>query len=290
MDYVLILDSCTDLPRNYVDENNIPLINFKTFISEEEIVDDLGKTMDYKAFYDRVRAGEMPTTTQINVFTYQSIFNKYIKEGKGVIYLCFSSALSGSYNNACMAREQILEECPEADISVIDSKSASMGEGLLGYLAYEKYKEGMQKADLVKWIEENKLKLVHWFTVDDLNHLKRGGRVSTMAAAVGTILSIKPVMHVDDEGRLIPVYKVKGRKQALKKLADMFKEKAENPDGQVIGISHGDCVEDAKYVEKLITDEFNIKKVIMNNIGPVIGAHSGPGTVALFFLGENREV
>jgi len=288
MEYVLLIDSCSDLPREYVEENKIPFIGYNCNLSGKDYIDDFGKTLAYKEFYDIVRGGEMPTTAQVNVYRYAEEFKKYLNAGKGIVYICFSSALSGSYNSALMAKEMLEEEFSNADITVIDSRCASLGEGLLVYYANELYMQGYSKEELVKWIEENKLKINHWFTVDDLNHLKRGGRVSSFGAAVGTILSIKPVLHVDNEGRLIPITKVKGRKQSLRMLVDKFREMAVNPEEQVVFISHGDSLEDAKYVEKLILEEFKIKKIMINNIGPVIGTHSGPGTIALFFIGNNR--
>jgi len=288
MGYVLLIDSCTDLPREYVEENKLPFIGYICNLGGKEYVDDFGKTLTYKDFYHIVRNGEMPTTAQVNVYRYAEEFKKYAKEGKSVVYLCFSSALSGSYNSALMAAEMVKEEYSDADITVIDSRCASLGEGLLVYYANEMYKKGCSKEELVSWVEENKLKIIHWFTVDDLNHLKRGGRVSSFGAAVGTILSIKPVLHVDDEGRLIPITKVKGRKQSLRALVDKFRETAINPEEQVVFISHGDALEDAEYVEKLILEDFKVKKILINNIGPVIGAHSGPGTIALFFIGNHR--
>lgn len=288
MDYVLIIDSCTDLPREYVVKSGIPVMSFTCLFKGKEYLDDFGKTLKYEEFYNEVRKGEMPTTAQVNSFRYAEEFKKYVNEGKAVVYIGFSSALSGSLNSARIARDEIVEENCNADITVIDSKCASMGEGLLAYYAIEMYEDGASKDELVNWVEENKLKINHWFTVDDLNHLKRGGRVSSFSAAIGTILSIKPVLHVDNEGRLIPITKVKGRKQSLRMLADKFKERAIKPEEQVVFISHGDCEEDARYVEKLIREEFSVKDVVINPIGPVIGTHSGPGTVALFFLGENR--
>jgi DegV family protein with EDD domain len=288
MDFVIIIDSCTDLPLKFVEESKLGVINLTCQFQGKEYVDDFGQTLSYKDFYDAVRNGETPTTSQINVYKYSEEFRKYAKDGKGIIYLAFSSGLSGSYNNARMAKECIMDEYKDADITVIDSKCASMGEGLLAYYAYEMYNKGCSKEEIVTWVEENKLKINHWFTVDDLNHLKRGGRVSSVGAAIGTLLSIKPVLHVDDQGHLIPVTKVKGRKQSLRLLVDKLKERSVDIENQVIFISHGDCAEDAEFVKRLILESYNVKEIIINNIGPVIGSHSGPGTVALFFLGENR--
>jgi EDD domain protein, DegV family len=288
MKTVIITDSCSDLPLQYVEENNIPVIGMTYHIKGKDFEDDFGRTMSYKEFYDTVRNGEMPTTSQINTFKFTEMFKKYAAEGKSIIYICFSSALSGSINNANLAKQMIKEEYKDADISIIDSKCASMGEGLLVYYANEMLKGGSTKEEIVEWVENNKLRLNHWFTVEDLNHLKRGGRVSSTAAFIGTILDIKPVLHVDDEGRLIPVTKVKGRKKSVRMLFDMMRDRVEKPEEQVVFISHGDSIDDARHLEKMIIDEFKVKQVVINNIGPVIGTHSGPGTIALFFLGNKR--
>lgn len=288
METVLIIDCCCDLPIEYVEKNNVELLSLTVNINGKEYKDNLGKSLSYKDFYLAVRNGAMPSTSQINVFDFEKEFRKHVSLGKAIIYIAFSSALSGTYNSACIAKENILEEYKDADITIIDSRCASLGEGLLDYYAIEMLKNGASKEEIVNWVEENKLKVNHWFTVDDLNHLKRGGRVSGTAAAIGTILDIKPIMHVDDEGKLIPVTKVKGRKKSIKTLAEELNKRIINPEEQIIFISHGDCIEDAKFLEKLILEKHKVKDVIINNIGPIIGSHAGPGTVAVFFIGEKR--
>ncbi len=288
MDTVLLIDSCSDLPRSYVEDNNIPFVSLTCNFRGQEYKDDFGKTLDYKEFYSAVRNGEMPSTSQVNAYEYTEIFKKYAIEGKSIIYLGFSSSLSGSVSSASLARDMVCEEFKDADITVIDSKCASLGEGLLAYQANEMLKSGASKNEIVSWIESNKLRVNHWFTVDDLGHLKRGGRVSGTAAFVGTLLDIKPILKVDVEGRLIPVSKVKGRKKSIKTLFDMLKENIESPEDQVISISHGDCIEEAEYLRDMIKKEFPVKDVIINEVGPVIGSHSGPGTLALFFMGIKR--
>jgi DegV family protein with EDD domain len=288
METVLLIDSCTDLPRSYVEKNEIPVVSLVCNFMGQEYKDDFGKTLSYKEFYAAVRNGEMPSTSQVNVYVYTEIFKKYATEGKSVIYLGFSSALSGSLNSALLARDMICEEIENADITVIDSRSASLGEGLLAYNANEMLKAGASKDEVVSWLETNKLRMNHWFTVDDLGHLKRGGRVSGAAAFVGTLLDIKPILQIDDEGRLIPVSKVKGRKKSIKTLFEMLQENIVSPEEQVIAISHGDCIEDAEYLKEMILKEYKVKDVIINEVGPVIGSHSGPGTVALFFMGSKR--
>lgn len=288
MDMVIITDSCSDLPISFIEKNNIPVISLTFSFKGNEYEDDFGKTVSYKEFYNAVKEGEQPTTSQINIFKYTEEFKKYVKDGKSIIYIGFSSALSGSVNSAVLAKETVLKDYENADITIIDSRSASTGEGLLVYYAYKMLNEGYNKDEIVDWLENNKLKVNHWFTVDDLNHLKRGGRVSGATAFVGTILDIKPVLHVDDEGRLIPVTKVKGRKKSLRMLAEKFKEMAVNPEEQVVFISHGDCIEDAEHLKKLILEDNKVKDIIITYVGPVIGSHAGPGTVALFFRGNKR--
>ncbi|HOS68612.1 MAG TPA: DegV family protein [Bacillota bacterium] len=288
MDTVLLIDSCTDLPRSYVDKNEIPFVSLVCNFKDQEYKDDFGKSISYRDFFDAVRNGEMPSTAQVNVYEYTEIFKKYAAEGKSVVYLGFSSALSGSLSSAYIARDTVMEEFKDADITIVDSKSASLGEGLLAYYANEMLKAGASKDEVVSWLETNKLKMNHWFTVDDLGHLKRGGRLSGTAAFLGTLLDIKPVLKVDDEGRLIPISKVKGRKKSIKTLFEMLQENITAPEEQVIAISHGDCIEDAEYLKEMILKEYNVKDVIINHVGPVIGAHTGPGVVALFFMGEKR--
>jgi DegV family protein with EDD domain len=230
----------------------------------------------------------MPSTSQVNIQSFIGEFKKHIKNGKSVLYIGFSSALSGTVHSAVMAKEQLLEEYPNCDITVVDTKSASLGEGLLVYYACEMLKSGNSKEDIVDWLENNKLRMNHWFTVEDLNHLKRGGRISVSTAVIGTLLDIKPIMHVDDEGRLVPVTKVMGRKKSIRTLANNLKERIVDPEHQVIAISHGDCEEDAVLLKSLIAEDIKVRDVIINNVGPVIGSHSGPGTLALFFLGNTR--
>jgi DegV family protein with EDD domain len=286
--YNILIDSCADLPMEYVRKNNIPFVSLTCNLKGGSFKDDFGQSMDYKSFYDDVRKGELPTTSQVNVYEFEEIFKKYASEGCSLIYISLSSALSGTYNSACIAREAVIEEHPNADITVIDSKSVSLGEGLLVYSAFEMMKSGASKEEVISWVENNKLKVNHWFTVNDLNHLKRGGRLSATSAVIGTLLDIKPILHINDEGKLIPTAKVKGRKKSIRTLAEKLKDKIVNSEGQTIFISHGDCLEDAELLKDLISEEIKVKDFIISNIGPVVGSHAGPGTVALFFIGGNR--
>jgi DegV family protein with EDD domain len=288
MKTVILTDSCCDLPIDFVKENNIEVMPLRVNIKGKEIKDDLGQSIEYKAFYDMIREGEMPSTSQVNAYEFTEVFEKYSNQGYSIIYIGFSSALSGCVNSARIAKENVEGEISSADITIIDTKCASMGLGLVVYYAASMLKNGASKDEVVAWIEDNKLKVNHWFTVDDLNHLKRGGRVSSTAAIVGTMLNIKPILHVDDEGRLIPVSKVKGRKKSIKALQESLKERIIKPEEQTIFISHGDCLSEAEHLKDLILNEVQVKEVIINNVGPAVGSHSGPGTIALFFIGENR--
>lgn len=289
VDTIIITDSCCDLPKSYIKENVFLVYMSLVYeIKGEEHDDDFGESMTYREFYNKLRNGEISKTSQINVQRFYEEFKKHIEAGKAVIYIGFSSALSGCINSANVAREQILEEYKQADITIVDSKSASLGYGLLIYYACEMYKAGSDPEKIIQWLEESKLKINHWFTVEDLNHLKRGGRVSSTAAAVGTLLNIKPILKVDDDGRLIPDHKVKGRKKSLKTLVELLDKNIIDEENQVVAISHGDCLEEAEYVKELILEKHKVKDVIINYVGPVIGSHSGPGTMALFFLGNKR--
>lgn len=288
MEPVLLIDSCCDLPFEYVEKRKLHMLSLTCIFKGIEYEDDLGRTLKYKEFYDAMRAGGVPTTSQINTYRFEQAFRKYAQQGIPVIYIGFSSALSGCVVNARTARANVLNEYKDADITVIDTKSASLGEGLLVHYACQMLTEGKSKEYIVDWLEKNKLKLNHWFTVGDLIYLKRGGRLSAMGAVLGTILDIKPVLHVDDQGRLVPVTKVKGRKKSLSAMASRLDAMIVNPEQQVIAISHGDCIEDVEYLKGLLLKSHKFKDIIVNNVGTVVGSHSGPGTVALFFLGEHR--
>jgi len=285
---VIMTDSSSDLPLGYIVENKVPFISLTYHFKGKDYPDDFGNTLDYHEFYDAVRAGEMPSTSQVNVQTYVDKFREYAEQGATLIYIGFSSGLSGSLQSAQVAKKTILEEYRQADITVIDSLSASLGQGLLVYYAYELRNKGASKDEIISWVEENKLKVNHWFTVDSLDHLKRGGRISGAAAAVGGLLNIKPVLKVDNEGRLTPVTKVQGRKKSIRMLAEMLEHRIVRPEEQVIAISHGDCPDDAKLLESILKEKFSFRQTIINQIGPVIGSHAGPGTLAVFFMGQNR--
>lgn len=287
--YQIITDSTTDLTPELIETLQVQVIPL-CYMMEGKTYHNIpgGGEMSVPDFYAKLRSGIMSTTTQVNSEQFIQVFTPLLEAGKDALYIAFSSGLSGTYQSALLAREELLERFPDRRLEVFDSRCASMGEGLLVYHAAKLSQQGKSLDEVLSWLKENALNLCHWFTVDDLNHLKRGGRVSTATALVGTMLGIKPVLHVDDEGHLIPVSKVRGRKQSLDALVKRMEESVVDPAGQMVFISHGDCLEDARYVETQVRERLGVQQVEVGFIGPVIGAHSGPGTVALFFLGQRR--
>ena len=290
--FKIITDTTADLPMSYIEENHIGLMYLNCIIEEKIYGKDNMNELDLKNFYKGMREGKMPTTSQINPEEAKEAFEDYIKTDKEILCLVFSSGLSGSYNSMRIAAEEIMDEHPECNIKVIDSLCASLGEGLFVYQAVTQRKKGKTLDETAKWLTEHIQNFVHVFTVDDLFHLYRGGRVSKTSAVIGTVAGIKPVLHVDHEGHLIPIMKKRGRKKALNCLVDYMEEKQgrfleENKEGIVL-ISHSDALEDAEYVRDEIKKRFGVKNFMINMIGPVIGSHTGTGTVALFFMGESR--
>lgn len=285
----LLTDSTADLPASLVEELDLQVYPM-AFVLEEKAYRDYpdGRELDIHAFYESLRHGKMSSSSQINQQQMVDWVSPFLENGEDVLYLAFSSGLSGTYQSARLAQEELRERFPDRTFTVVDSLCASMGEGLLAYYAAAMRQKGCTLEETAAWLEENKLKLCHWFTVDDLHHLKRGGRVSPATAVVGTMLNIKPVLHVDDNGHLIPMEKVRGRRQSLEALVRHMKETIENPEEQMIFISHGDCPQDAEYVASRIRETMTVRDIRIHTIGPVIGTHSGPGTVAVFFLGSHR--
>lgn len=288
-DFKIITDSTSDLPSGLVEELELHVIPMLFTVDGKDYLNTPDeRQLSSHDFYEMLRAGKTSTTTQINIEVFKEEMRPYLEKGLDVLYLGFSSGLSSTFNSARLAAAELTEDFPDRKIIIVDTLAASMGEGLLVYHAAMKKKQGMSLEETAAFVEENKLHLAHWFTVDDLNHLKRGGRVSGAAALIGTMLNIKPVLHVDDEGHLIPVDKVRGRRNSLAELVSHMEKTALSPGEQTVFISHGDAPEDAQYVEKLVRERFGVKTVYINPIGPVIGTHSGPGTVALFFLASKR--
>ena len=288
--YVIMTDTTADLPESYIQEHQLAILSLSYTIEGKTY--DRENPLDVREFYAKMRDGSMPTTSQVNPEQAKAAFTACLKEGKDVLYISFSSGLSGTCGSGMVAAQEIQEEgeYPGQKIVVIDSLSASLGEGLLVHKAVMLKEAGKSMEEVADWVEKNKLHLCHNFTVDDLFHLHRGGRVSKATAILGTMINIKPVLHVDDEGHLIAIGKVRGRKKSLSALVDRMAEQIKGYEDQndVVFISHGDCMEDAEYVKKLVQERFGIEKFVINHVGPTIGAHSGPGTVALFFMGNPR--
>lgn len=287
-DYSIIINSSTDLTEELKEELDLVLAPLKFTIEGKEYINYLDyNSLDVKEFYKLLRDGKIATTSQLNVSEYIDIIEKEFKKGKDVLILAFSSALSGTYNSARIAVEAF--EDHKQKVYLVDTKAASLGEGLIAYLAGLKRKEGYTIEELYKYIEDIKLNVAHWFTVDDLMFLKRGGRVGGASAIIGSLLSIKPVLHVDIEGRLIPMAKVRGRKKALQSLVDKVSETHDSNLPKDVFISHGDDLEAALTVkEKIEALNLGLEVKLINYIGPVIGAHSGPGTIAVFFFATQR--
>jgi len=287
--YVFITDSTTDLPPELAKEMEIKIIPLYFVVDNKDYVNYLDNSeLSPKEFYNAMREGKKTSTSQITTYRFVDEFEPFVAEGKDVLYLALSSGLSGTYEQALAAADVLMEKYPGRKIVIADSVGASMGEGLIAYLTAEQVNNGLSLEEAVSFVNEIKYKVCHWFTVADLVYLKRSGRVSAAAAAFGNILNIKPVLHVDNEGKLIPVMKARGRNKAIEALVDAIGRMAVKPEEQVIFLSHGDAFEDITAVAEMIKTRFNPKRIVISNIGPVIGSHSGPGTLALFFLGEKR--
>lgn len=286
-DYVIVTDSSADLPASLVQELGVEVLPLSFTVQGKtyhNYPDD--REMDPKVFYKMLRDGEMATTSAVNVAEYTNMLEPFLQAGKDVLVLAFSSGLSTTYQSSVIAVNELSEQYPDRKIYTVDTLCASLGQGLLVWHAVQEQKKGKSIEEVRDWVEENKLHLCHWFTVDDLHFLKRGGRISAATAVVGTMLSIKPVLHVDDEGHLISMGKARGRGASLTALVDHMEQTVTDVD--TVFISHGDCLADAEKVASDVKKRFGTKDVVINNVGPVIGAHSGPGTVALFFLGTKR--
>ena len=288
-DFVIFTDSSCDLSAEMAKELELTVLPLSVNIDGKSYENDLaGKILPFKTCYALLREGKQATTSAVNVSQFIEAMEPVLQAGKGILYLGFSSALSGTYNAGAVAIEQLSSRYPAVKMYAVDTLCASLGQGMLIYLAVQQKKAGKSIEEVRDYVEAQKLHLCHWFTVDDLHHLRRGGRVSATSAVLGTMLNIKPVLHVDDEGRLIFVDKVRGRRNSIKALLQHMEETAIEPEKQTIFISHGDCLEDAEWLASQAKEQLHVQDVIINYVGPVIGAHSGPGTLALFFLGTKR--
>ena len=285
-DYIITVNSTVDTGKEWLKERNVPVIPLKYTIDGQEYTDMYG--LSDKEFFQKLREGKMSVTSQINPEEAKEMLEQYVKEGKDVLHLAFSSALSGTCNSMKIAAEELQEEYPEAKVIVVDTLCACMGEAMLLYYALKQKEAGKTIEEVAQWVEENKLHVCHNVTVDDLFHLHRGGRVSKTAAVLGTMVKVKPIIHMDDNGALKVIGKERGRKKSLHKIVDMAVERSEGWDNEIIMITHGDCLEDAEYVAKLVREKMGVENVFIHNIGTVIGSHTGPGVVATFCMGTKR--
>lgn len=286
-DFVIMTDSCCDMTAAMAKDLELEVLPLSLNMGQDVYRNWLdGREIGFEDFYARIRAGETATTSAVSVGEFEDAMRPILAQGKDILCINFSSALSTTYQSASIAAEDVMAAHPGSKILVVDSRCASLGQGLLVYLAVQEQRRGRSIEEVRDFAEETKNHLCHWFTVDDLNHLKRGGRVSAAAAFFGTMLQMKPVLHVDDEGRLIPVSKVRGRRASIKALLEQMEELAE--DTSTVFISHGDCLEEAQGLAQAIREKFPVERLEINFVGPVIGNHSGPGTLALFFLGKHK--
>ncbi len=283
--YIISTDSCCDLPKEYIEQHSIyeePLYF---------IIDDItyggDNDMDPKQFYQLMRDGAAPKTSAANVDNAMNAFRKYLEVGKDILHISFTSGLSCSYNNIVLAANQLLEEFPERKIVVIDSLCASLGLGLLVHYAVQKKEAGASLDEVAEWVETNKHRICHQFTVEHLQYLQRGGRVSKTTAIIGTLINVKPVLHINETGHIVPLNNVRGRKKSLISLVDNMAAHMDD-DNSCIFISHGDSLEDAQFVGNLVKERFGIDDIMYHYVSPTVGSHSGPGTIALFYLGNQR--
>jgi DegV family protein with EDD domain len=291
-DFVITCCSTADLPLEHLRKRNVPFVCFHFTMNGKEYADDLGQSMPFDKFYAEIAAGAMPTTSQVNVNQFIEFFEPFLKQGKNLLHISLSSGLSGSFNSAMLAREQLLQKYPERKIMVIDSLGASSGYGLLVDSAVDRMESGLSIEEIHAWVEKNKLTMHHWFFSTDLTHYKRGGRISAASAFMGGLLNICPLMNMDDLGRLIPREKIRGKKQVIRAIVDKMEQHAQGGleySGKCF-ISNSACYEDARAVADMIEEKFPRLngKVMINSVGTVIGSHTGPGTVALFFFGDER--
>ena len=286
MSYKIITDSCCDLTNEQISQLDIISVPLTLMFRDQVWKDTTDAGL--KAINDGLRTGEAATTSAVNPEHWSSVIEPVLQQGEDVLVLAFSSGLSTTYQSAVIAANELRETYPERKILVVDTLCASMGQGLLVWYACRNRDAGMNLSELYRWCEDNKMHICHWFTVDDLMYLKRGGRVSAGTAVLGTVLNIKPVMHVDDEGHLVKVSTVRGRKASIQALAAKVASTGFPRENDTVFISHGDCVEDAEYLAGILKEKYGVKEVVIGYVGAVIGSHAGPGVLALFFLGNPR--
>ena len=286
MAYRIVTDTCCDFPMEMYKELALGVVPLSVNFNGKTVSSYSEKWL--KGMFDGLRAGEVATTSAVNPQGWKEVIEPVLKKGEDALVLAFSSGLSTTYQSAVIAADELKEHYPDRKVMVVDTLCASLGQGLLVHYACKKRDEGLSLEELAAWVEEKKFNLCHWCTVDDLMYLKRGGRVSAATALVGTMLHIKPILHVDNEGHLINRAKVRGRKAAVEMLAKKMGEQYLPGENDTVFICHGDCMEDAKYLESIVKKQYGVKNVFIYYVGAVIGSHSGPGTLALFFMGKER--
>jgi len=287
--YVFMTDSDSDLPFSYVDDLEISMVYMPYIMNGKEFMDDLGRGGGQKDYFDQMRAGAAPTTSLLPMGAYLDIFEPVLEQGKDILFIAFSSQLSGTQTNARLAAEELLEKYPERKILIVDTLSISAPQAILVLKAHELYRQGKPMEEVAQWVEQNKLRAQAWFTVDDLKYLRRGGRISAVAAVAGTLLDLKPVITESREGKLVNTDKVRGRKSALRLIADRAVENIDDPANAMPVIIHADAAEDAQRLEKLLRERMpDLPEIQTWYVGPVIGAHCGPGTIAICYFGKER--
>lgn len=289
MDYQIMTDSCCDLPLAVVEEYGLDIINFTINIGGKDLVDDMGKEFDKQSFFQRLKDGETASTSQVNVHAYIEKFKEYVDKKIPVVFLSFSSGLSGSYNNAVQAKEMLKEEYDSVDLSIIDTKGASLGEGLLVYEAAKRKNEGYDKEALIEWVENNKLNYQSWVTVDDIKHLQRGGRISATAATFGSLLSVKPIIVMNQEGKLIPVAKIRGRKKSIQHLIDQTVNSLKDVEEHAIFIGHVGVPQEAELIRQQLLEKVKPSECVVSSYGPTVASHTGFGSLAIFSYGQKRQ-
>ncbi|MDD7444099.1 MAG: DegV family protein [Clostridiales bacterium] len=288
-EYVIMTDSSCDLSQELADQLGLEVLPLEVMADGKNYRNWLdGREIGFKEFYKLAREGKELKTSAVNTAAFEEKMEELLKEDRDILYIGFSTGLSTTYNSGEAAARELREKYPDRKIYTVDTLAASLGQGMITYYAAKKKEAGATIEEVRDFVENEKLHMCHWFTVDDLNYLKRGGRISAATAAVGTMLSIKPVMHMDNEGHLVAVGKARGRKAALCQLLDTMGELGEGLEGQTTFICHSDCMDDAQYVASQMKERFGVAQVNINWIGPVIGAHTGPGTIGIFFWGSER--
>ena len=284
--YKIITDSVCDLPQSMLRELDVATASLHVLFQGENRTDTVDEGL--KEIYDGLRNGEAAKTSAVNPAAWAEVMEPILAEGKDLLVLAFSSGLSTTYQSAVIAAEELKEKYPDRKISVVDTLSAALGQGLLVWYACRRRDEGLSLDELTAWVEENKLHLCHWFTVDDLMHLKRGGRVSAATAVMGTMLQIKPILHVDNDGKLVSMEKARGRKASITGLVKKLEELGVGYDNRTVFVCHGDCAGEAEQLKQLLLAQPGVEEVFVGNLGAVIGSHAGPGTLAVFFMGKER--